>query len=192
VEKDKEAPYCALADFIARRDSGIGDFIGAFAVTAGIGAREFSAEFADSGDDYSAIMVLALADRLAEAFAEFLHKKVRMQYWGYAEDENLSNDELIAEKYTGIRPAPGYPTCPDHYGKNIIFNLLNVTENTGITLTESSAMFPAASVAGFYFAHPESSYFNIGRIGTDQLADYAGRMQIPENEIRKNLAHLLI
>ena len=181
----------ALADFIASKESGIQDYIGAFAVTTGIGAEELSAKFADNGDDYSSIMVKALADRLAEAFAEYLHMKVRREFWGYSQDEIYSNDELIKEFYDGIRPAPGYPACPDHIGKNLIFDLMDVEKNIGISLTETSAMYPAASVSGFYFANPESSYFNIGRIGEDQLADYTKRSGTSLQGMHKQLSHLL-
>jgi 5-methyltetrahydrofolate--homocysteine methyltransferase len=190
-KKDGVANF-ALSDFVAQKESGIRDYAGAFAVTAGIGAKELSAKFADDGDDYSSIMVLALADRLAEAFAEYLHMKVRRKYWGYSPDEALNNDELIKEMYYGIRPAPGYPACPDHIGKNVIFDLLDVEKNTGMIMTESSAMYPAASVAGFYFSYPESCYFNIGRIGEDQMVDYAKRSSITVDVMRKRLAHILI
>jgi len=165
----------ALADFILPKESGTIDYIGAFAVTTGTGLAEFVAEFEHHHDDYQAIMAKALADRLAEAFAERLHERVRTEFWGYAKDENLSNSELIAEKYVGIRPAPGYPACPDHTEKGILFNLLHVTESTGITLTESYAMQPAASVSGWYFAHPQACYFGVGKIGKDQVQDYAKR-----------------
>ncbi|MGZ4999190.1 MAG: methionine synthase, partial [Methylomonas sp.] len=166
--------YC-LSDFIAPVGSGIADYLGGFAVTTGIGIEAKLAEFEQDHDDYSAIMLKALADRLAEAFAEYLHQTVRRDYWGYAEDENLDNLALIEEAYLGIRPAPGYPACPDHTEKAKLFELLNVTELTGIALTESFAMYPTAAVSGWYFSHPESQYFNVGKIEQDQLQDYAQR-----------------
>jgi 5-methyltetrahydrofolate--homocysteine methyltransferase len=182
--------YC-LSDFIAPKDKGIADYIGAFAVTAGIGIEAKLAEFEREHDDYSAIMLKALADRLAEALAEYMHQAVRTDYWGYAKDEKLSNEQLIEETYLGIRPAPGYPACPDHTEKAKLFDLLNVTENTGITLTESYAMYPAAAVSGWYFAHPEAHYFNVGKIGKDQLQDYAKRKGIAEEVAERWLsAHL--
>ena len=166
--------YC-LSDFIAPKDSGVADYIGAFAVTTGIGIEQKLQQFADDHDDYSAIMLKALADRLAEAFAEYLHLVVRKDYWGYAIDETLDSEQLINEAYKGIRPAPGYPACPDHTEKAKLFELLNVTENTDIELTESYAMYPASAVSGWYFSHPESQYFNVGKIDKDQLYDYAQR-----------------
>ena len=168
-------PNLSLGDFIAPKGTGVQDYIGAFAVTTGIGVSEFCAEFEREQDDYNSIMAKALADRLAEAFAEQMHQYVRMTLWGYAPDEALDNEALIAERYRGIRPAPGYPACPDHNQKRVLFDLLNVPENTGISLTESLAMFPAASVSGWYYSHPESRYFSIARIGEDQVADYAER-----------------
>ena len=166
--------YC-LSDFIAPKDSGKADYIGAFAVTTGIGIEQKLQQFADDHDDYSAIMLKALADRFAEAFAEYLHQIVRKEYWGYAEDEALDSGQLINEAYKGIRPAPGYPACPDHTEKGKLFELLNVTENTSIELTESYAMYPASAVSGWYFSHPEAQYFNVGKIDKDQLYDYAQR-----------------
>lgn len=192
MQKKEGVPNYALADFIAPKGSSIQDYAGAFAVTAGIGAKELAAKFAEQGDDYSSIMVKALADRLAEAFAEYLHMKVRREYWGYSQNETLSNEELIKEMYDGIRPAPGYPACPDHSGKTVIFDLLDVDKNIGISLTETSAMYPAASVSGFYFAAPESCYFNIGRIGEDQLEEYAKRSEIALDVMYKRLSHLMI
>ena len=168
-------PNLSLGDFIAPKTTEIQDYIGAFAVTTGIGVSELCAEFERNQDDYNSIMAKALADRLAEAFAERMHQHVRTTLWGYAVDETLVNEALIAEKYRGIRPAPGYPACPDHNQKRVLFELLNVTENTGISLTESLAMFPAASVSGWYYSHPEARYFSISRIGEDQVSDYAGR-----------------
>ncbi|MGH8771929.1 MAG: vitamin B12 dependent-methionine synthase activation domain-containing protein, partial [Burkholderiales bacterium] len=164
-----------LADFIAPKETGVRDYIGAFAVTAGIGIDKPVKEFEAKHDDYNAIMLKALADRLAEAFAEALHMRVRREFWGYAQGENLSHEDLIGEKYRGIRPAPGYPACPDHTEKGALFELLKARENAGIQLTESYAMLPAAAVSGFYFSHPQSSYFAVGKIDRDQLEDYARR-----------------
>ncbi|WP_457623305.1 methionine synthase [Nocardioides secundeburneus] len=165
----------SLADFVAPRDSGLADHVGGFAVTAGIGLPERVKAFKDDLDDYSAILLESLADRLAEAFAERLHQRVRTEFWGHVADETLSNAELIAEKYTGIRPAPGYPACPDHTEKLTLWDLLDVEAATGITLTESMAMWPGASVSGWYFSHPQSQYFVVGRLGRDQVASYAER-----------------
>ena len=173
-EKGPGRPNQCLADFVAPRDQGA-DFIGAFAVTAGVGQDELVAKFEAANDDYSAILTKALADRLAEALAERLHQRVRMEGWGYAPDERLDNAGLIAERYRGIRPAPGYPACPEHTEKGTLFALLNAGDAIGLTLTESYAMLPTATVAGWYFAHPEASYFGLGRIGRDQVADYAAR-----------------
>jgi 5-methyltetrahydrofolate--homocysteine methyltransferase len=182
--------YC-LSDFIAPAGQGIADYVGAFAVTSGIGIEAKLAEFERDHDDYSAIMLKALADRLAEALAEYMHQAVRTDYWGYAKDEKLRNEQLIEEVYQGIRPAPGYPACPDHTEKSKLFELLNVTENAGIVLTESYAMYPAAAVSGWYFAHPEAQYFNVGKISKDQLQDYAKRKGIAEEVAARWLsAHL--
>ena len=164
-----------LADFVAQRDTGIADYVGAFAVTAGIGLDECVARFEAAHDDYSAIILRALADRLAEAFAERLHQRVRTEFWGYAADERLDNAALIAEAYRGIRPAPGYPACPDHTEKQTLWELLDVERNTGIRLTESFAMLPAAAVSGWYFSHPQARYFAVGKVGRDQVKDYAYR-----------------
>ena len=185
-------PNLALADFVAPRESGVADFVGAFAVTAGHGVDELVAGFEAAHDDYSAILAKALADRLAEAFAERLHERVRRELWGYAPDEALANADLIAERYQGIRPAPGYPACPDHSEKRTLFELLGAEERAGIRLTESWAMHPGASVSGYYFWNPASAYFGLGRIGRDQLEDYARRAGIPVGEaariLRPNLA----
>jgi 5-methyltetrahydrofolate--homocysteine methyltransferase len=151
------------------------DWIGAFAVTAGLGIERKLEEFERTHDDYSSILLKALADRLAEAFAERLHERVRKEFWGYAQDESLGNEDLVAEKYRGIRPAPGYPACPDHTEKSTLFALLDATKNTGIELTESFAMYPASAVSGWYFSHPESQYFVVGRITKQQVEDYARR-----------------
>ena len=177
-QKTAGAPNIALADFIAPKESGIQDYIGCFCVTTGFGVDEKASEFEKQLDDYNAILVKALGDRLAEAFAEYLHLKVRKEIWGYASDEVLSNDDLIKENYKGIRPAPGYPACPDHLEKPTIWKLLNVEQEIGVKLTESMAMWPAASVSGYYFAHPESKYFGLGKIKDDQVIDYAKRRGI--------------
>ena len=179
--------YC-LSDFIAPVESGKADYIGAFAVTTGIGIEEKLQQFEQDHDDYSSIMLKALADRLAEAFAEYMHQLVRKEFWGYAEDEALDSNALINEAYKGIRPAPGYPACPDHTEKAKLFELLNVTENTSIALTESYAMYPASAVSGWYFSHPESQYFNVGKIDKDQLQDYARRKGIAEEVAERWLA----
>ena len=182
--------YC-LSDFVAPVESGIVDYIGGFAVTTGIGIETKLAQFTQDHDDYSAIMLKALADRLAEAFAEYLHLQVRKEYWGYASDESLDNKALINESYQGIRPAPGYPACPDHTEKATLFALLNVTENTTIELTENFAMYPASAVSGWYFAHPQSQYFNVGKIDKDQLTDYARRKGMSADVMSRWLvAHL--
>jgi 5-methyltetrahydrofolate--homocysteine methyltransferase len=177
-QKTAGAPNIALADFIAPKESGIQDYIGCFCVTTGFGVDEKASEFEKQLDDYNSILVKALGDRLAEAFAEYLHLKVRKEIWGYASNEKLSNEDLIKENYTGIRPAPGYPACPDHLEKPTIWKLLNVEEKIGVKLTESMAMWPAASVSGYYFAHPESKYFGLGKIKKDQVEEYAKRRNI--------------
>jgi len=177
-QKTAGAPNIALADFIAPKDSGKQDYIGCFCVTTGFGVDEKAAEFEKELDDYNSILVKALGDRFAEAFAEYLHLKVRKEIWGYASDESLSNQELIKEEYKGIRPAPGYPACPDHLEKPTIWKLLNVEQQIGVTLTESMAMWPASSVSGYYFANPESKYFGLGKIKEDQVIDYAKRRGI--------------
>ncbi len=186
-EKPQGQPNLALADFVAPKESSRHDFIGAFAVTAGIGLEELCRQFDKDHDDYNSIMAKALADRLAEAFAEYLHKQAR-EAWGYGKGETLSNEDLIREKYRGIRPAPGYPACPDHTEKRLLFDLLQVEQQTGITLTESFAMLPAAAVSGFYFAHPEARYFAVGKIGKDQVEDYARRKGMDLRTIERWLA----
>jgi len=191
VQKTNEQPYLALSDFIAPKDSGINDYIGAFAVTTGIGIEAILEKFKKEHDDYSSIMTKAIADRLAEAFAELMHELVRKEFWGYSKEENLDNDKLIAEEYDGIRPAPGYPAQPDHTEKRILFDLLNAEENADIVLTESFAMYPASSVSGLYFSHPESQYFNVGKIGRDQVEEYAVRKNMPVEEIERWLAPIL-
>ena len=185
-----DRPNLALADFVAPADSGVADYVGAFTVTTGGRAEELAAAYEADNDDYRAIMVKALADRLAEACAEYLHHRVRTELWGY-EDRNYTNDELIRERYRGIRPAPGYPACPDHTEKRTIFRMLDTEARIGTSLTESCAMTPAASVSGLYFAHPESRYFGVRRIGDDQVADYAERKGMDEDEVRRWLAPLL-
>ncbi|WP_334111718.1 methionine synthase [Paucihalobacter sp.] len=185
LQKRDELPNFALSDFIAPKDSGKQDYLGAFCVSTGFGTQELATEFEKNHDDYNSIMIKALADRLAEAFAEYLHKEVRTKYWAYAENENLTNTDLIKEAYKGIRPAPGYPACPDHLEKLTIWKLLNVEEEIGVKLTESLAMWPAASVSGYYFGNKEAKYFGLGKITEDQLKDYAKRRNISENEARK-------
>jgi 5-methyltetrahydrofolate--homocysteine methyltransferase len=170
-----------LADYIAPDSA---DYLGGFAVTAGIGADELAARFAADHDDYNAILTKALADRLAEAFAEFLHREARIA-WGFGQEEKLSTDELIREKYRGIRPAAGYPASPDHTEKRTLFDLLDAEQNTGIKLTESFAMHPGASVSGHYFSHPDSKYFGVGKIADDQVEDYALRKNVPVDYVRK-------
>tara|TARA_R110002020_G_scaffold61527_12_gene165493 strand:- start:4 stop:2700 length:2697 start_codon:yes stop_codon:yes gene_type:complete len=191
-QKAAGKPNLALADFIAPKESGIQDYIGCFCVSTGFGTAELASKYEKEHDDYNSIMVKALADRLAEAFAEYLHKKVRTEYWGYASEENLSNEDLISEKYKGIRPAPGYPACPDHLEKLTIWEVLKIKENIGVELTESLAMWPAASVSGYYFANPEARYFGLGKIKEDQVEDFAKRknMNLEEatNWLKTNLA----
>ncbi|PHQ30001.1 methionine synthase [Leeuwenhoekiella nanhaiensis] len=177
-KKASGKPNIALADFIAPKETGKTDYMGCFCVTAGFGTQELAEKYEAEHDDYNSIMVKALADRLAEAFAEYLHERVRKQHWGYASDEELSNDELIKEAYKGIRPAPGYPACPDHLEKLTIWDVLDVKERIGVELTESLAMWPAASVSGYYFAHPEARYFGLGKIKMDQVEDFAKRKDI--------------
>jgi 5-methyltetrahydrofolate--homocysteine methyltransferase len=184
-KKAQNLPNFCLADFISS-DKGK-DHFGMFAVTAGIGLEKLIEKHKANQDDYSEIMAKALADRLAEAFAECLHELVRKEFWGYAKDENLGDDELIAEKYQGIRPAPGYPACPDHTEKKLLFELLDA-EKVGIILTESYAMYPGAAVSGFYFAHPGSKYFGLGKIEKDQVEDYAKRKGMSVQEVEKWLA----
>lgn len=184
-------PNFALADFIAPADSGHTDYLGAFVVTAGIGIEKHLAAFEADHDDYNSIMLKALADRLAEAFAERMHQFVRTEYWAFASSETLDNEALIAEKYQGIRPAPGYPACPDHTEKPALFELLDPTAHTGVSLTDSMAMMPAASVSGWYFAHPESKYFGLGKIGKDQVEDYAARKGMTVEETERWLAPVL-
>lgn len=187
-QKTKGAPNIALADFIAPKDSGKTDYMGAFCVTTGFGVDEWADEFRANLDDYNSIMVKALADRLAEAFAEYLHEKVRKEHWGYASDEVLSAEALIEESYKGIRPAPGYPACPDHLEKPTIWKLLNVEEAIGVTLTESMAMWPSSAVSGYYFGNPDSKYFGLGKIKEDQVVDYAKRRSTSTDNAAKWLS----
>jgi len=188
MQKPRGKPNHALSDYIAPKESGIKDYIGAFAVTAGIGVEQLARQFKEDNDEYNSIMIKALANRLAEAFAELLHEKVRREYWGYAPEENYANEELLKKRYRGIRPAPGYPPCPDHTEKLVLFELLDVEKNTGISLTENLAMYPAASVCGLYFAHPEARYFALGKIGKDQVLDYQKRKGITLAEVEKWLS----
>jgi 5-methyltetrahydrofolate--homocysteine methyltransferase len=189
VVEGVKRPNRSLADFVAPR--GVKpDYVGGFAVTTGIGADERARAFEAAGDDYSAIMLKALADRLAEALAERLHQRVRTELWAYAADEALSNEQLIGEAYCGIRPAPGYPACPDHSVKPALFQALQA-QRIGMQLTESQAMWPAASVCGFYLAHPQAAYFNVGQIAADQLADWAQRSGMAEAQARRALASVL-
>ncbi|MGA2029996.1 MAG: vitamin B12 dependent-methionine synthase activation domain-containing protein, partial [Verrucomicrobiota bacterium] len=182
IEKGDNTPNWCLADFIAPKD--LPDFIGGFAVTSGHGLKELVEKFKADHDDYNAIMAEALADRLAEAFAEFLHKRAREE-WGFGKVENLKPEDLIEEKYRGIRPAAGYPACPDHTEKGILWNLLDVEKNAGIKLTESFAMWPGSSVSGLYFAHPDSKYFAVGKLGRDQLLDYHLRKGMTLQEVER-------
>jgi 5-methyltetrahydrofolate--homocysteine methyltransferase len=187
-QKTKGAPNIALSDFIAPKDNGKVDYMGAFCVTTGFGVDEWAAEFEKDLDDYNSIMVKALADRFAEAFAEYLHEKIRKDIWGYSADENMSTEAMIAEEYKGIRPAPGYPACPDHLEKPTIWKLLNVEKEIGVTLTESMAMWPASSVSGYYFGNPQSKYFGLGKIKEDQVIDYAKRRSISTDTATKWLS----
>ncbi|GAB1232645.1 hypothetical protein UT4_11110 [Ferrigenium sp. UT4] len=191
TKKPADIPNYCLADYIAPKDSGVNDYIGGFAVTTGIGIDARVVEFEKQNDDYNAIMLKALADRLAEAFAEHLHLRVRREFWGYAAEEGLSNDDLIAEKYRGIRPAPGYPACPEHSEKAPLFELLQAPQNAGITLTDSYAMLPTAAVSGFYFSHPQAQYFATGKVDKDQVADYAKRKGWTVEEAERWLAPVL-
>lgn len=187
-EKEQGVPNLCLADFIAPKDKNITDYIGGFVVTAGIGIEKWIKKYEQENDDYNAIMLKVLADRLAEAFAELMHKKVRKEYWGYAKDENLDLTQTLREQYQGIRPAPGYPACPEHSEKRILFNLLKAENNAGVELTENYAMYPAASISGFYFAHPEAKYFNVGRISVDQVEKYTERKGMKVQEVERLLS----
>ena len=184
-EKSDKFYNKALSDYIAPKDSNIKDYIGCFCVSAGFGSDELSRRFEIDNDDYSSIMVKAICDRFAEAFAEYLHKEIRTKYWAYSKEENTSNEDLIKEKYVGIRPAPGYPACPDHLEKKTIWKLLSIKERIGVKLTESLAMWPAASVSGYYFSNSNAKYFGIGKIDKDQIRDYANRRGISFKEAVK-------
>jgi 5-methyltetrahydrofolate--homocysteine methyltransferase len=187
ANREGSEPCRSLVDFIAPKETGLRDHIGAFAVTTGIGLKELCDRFRAENDDYNAIMAEAIADRLAEAFAECLHKRVREE-WGYGRDEGLSNAELIQEKYRGIRPAAGYPACPDHTEKGPLWELLDVQKNTGMLVTESFAMWPGSSVSGLYFAHPQSRYFDLGKIERDQVVDYHQRKGMSVAEVERWLS----
>ncbi|KAJ1968005.1 hypothetical protein H4R35_006547, partial [Dimargaris xerosporica] len=195
AEKDRESnePYYCLSDFVAPEETGLADYIGLFAVSAGFGCEEMCRQYEADHDDYNAIMLKALADRLAEAFAEYLHAEVRKDFWGYAADEAMNTSDLLSIKYQGIRPAPGYPSQPDHTEKSTMWQLADIEQATGISLTESLAMAPAASVSGLYFAHPQAKYFAVGKVEKDQIADYAQRKQMKpatvEKWLRQNLAY---
>jgi 5-methyltetrahydrofolate--homocysteine methyltransferase len=190
-KKAKGLPNYSLSDFIVPESEGKSDYIGAFVVSCGFGADKLARHYEDELDDYNSIMVKALADRLAEAFAEYLHERVRKEFWGYAKTENFDNKDLIGEKYIGIRPAPGYPACPDHLEKRKLFDLLDAEKAIGVTLTESFAMNPAASVSGWYFANDQSKYFGLGKIARDQVEDYARRKQMKVEEVERWLAPVL-
>jgi 5-methyltetrahydrofolate--homocysteine methyltransferase len=191
VSRERETPNLALADFVAPAGIGKQDHVGAFVVTAGIGEDAIAARFKEDKDDYCAILLSALADRLAEAFAERMHERVRKEFWGYAPDENLANEHLIAEAYRGIRPAPGYPAQPDHTEKGTLFRVLGAEEAIGVKLTESYAMWPGSSVSGLYFSHPEARYFGVGRIERDQVEDYARRKNWTLAEAERWLSPIL-
>ncbi|HSG68108.1 MAG TPA: vitamin B12 dependent-methionine synthase activation domain-containing protein, partial [Bacteroidales bacterium] len=185
--KDTGVPNLSLADFIAPKDSGKADYIGGFSVTAGVGIEKWVKLYESEGDDYSSFMLKIMADRLAEAFAELMHEKVRREFWGYDKSEQLDIQDLLREKYTGIRPAPGYPACPEHSEKRTLFDLLETEKNTSIRLTENFAMYPAASVSGYYFMHPFSQYFNLGKITREQVEDYAVRKGMDPDQAEKLL-----
>jgi 5-methyltetrahydrofolate--homocysteine methyltransferase len=187
TEKPADQFNLALADYVAPKASGREDYVGAFVVTAGIGVEALCAKYEKDHDDYNSIMVKALADRLAEAFAEWLHKQARLE-WGYGKTESLTNEDMIRERYRGIRPAPGYPACPDHTEKRMLFDLLQAESQSGVTLTESFAMLPAAAVSGLYFAHPEAKYFAVGKINRDQVEDYATRKKLSVGDVERWLA----
>ncbi len=183
-DKGENETYLALSDYVAPKETGIEDYIGGFVVTSGEEVEEFSDSFKEKHDDYSAIMVQALGDRIAEALAEMMHKKAR-DIWGYGKDENLSPEDIIKEKYRGIRPAPGYPACPDHTEKAILWQILDVDKNIGVSLTENYAIYPPSSVAGLYFCHPESKYFHVGLLARDQIQEYAERKGMSVSDVEK-------
>ena len=180
-----------MADYVAPKETGIRDYVGGFALTAGLGANELSQYYLDLDDDYSSIMIKALADRLAESLAEQLHKRVRVDLWGYSPEESFTNKELISEKYLGIRPAPGYPACPDHTEKTKLFMLLDATKNANVSLTDNYAMSPAASVSGWYFSHPESRYFSTGNITKDQISSLSQRKNVELSDLERWLSSIL-
>ncbi|MBV6647740.1 MAG: methionine synthase, partial [Cyclobacteriaceae bacterium] len=190
-KKGQGIPNISLVDFIMPVSSEKQDYIGGFAVTAGIGIERLIEKYEADHDDYNSILVKAIADRLAEAFAELMHERVRKEFWGYSTQESFENEELIKEVYQGIRPAPGYPACPDHTEKNTLFKLLDPDGQTGITLTESFAMYPAAAVSGFYFSHPQSRYFGLGKIYEDQVDNYTQRKGLTKEEVERWLAPVL-
>ena len=190
-KRSEKSPLYSLSDFIMPKEHNKPDFIGFFVTTGGIGAEEIVKHFKNKQDEFNAILVEALADRLAEASAEYIHMLVRKNFWGYSPNENFSNQELIEEKYVGIRPAPGYPACPDHSEKQFIFDILQAEKQIGVSLTEAFAMKPAASISGYYFSHPDSHYFSVGKILKDQVIDYAERKQVPVEQIEKWLAPYL-
>jgi len=185
--KENEISNLSLADFIAPKTTGRQDYIGGFAVSAGTGLEKWIEKYESDNDDYGSIMMKILADRFAEAFAELMHEKVRKEFWGYAANENVPIAEILHEKYQGIRPAPGYPACPEHSEKRELFDLLDTEKHTGIFLTENFAMYPAASVSGYYFAHPQAQYFNLGKISKDQVEDYARRKNLTVEEVERLL-----
>ena len=191
TDKPNEQPNYCLSDYVAPTETGLKDYVGGFVVTAGLGVEKLAASFEAEHDDYNSILIKALADRLAEAFAERMHERVRKELWGYDQQEALSNEELIKERYAGIRPAPGYPACPDHTEKATLFSLLDATNEIGIDLTEHYAMTPAASVSGFYFSHPQSRYFGLGKIAKDQVESYAERKGQSLEEAEKWLSPVL-
>jgi len=191
TRKAKGKDYMCLSDFVAPKDSGKADYVGGFTVTTGLGAEEVARQYEADHDDYNSIMIKAIADRLAEAFAELMHERVRREFWAYAPDEQLDSESLIREKYRGIRPAPGYPACPDHTEKDTLFQLLQTTDHTGVYLTDSFAMFPASSVSGWYFSHPDSKYFGISKISKDQVEDYAQRKNMEMSVAEKWLSPVL-
>jgi 5-methyltetrahydrofolate--homocysteine methyltransferase len=191
AEKEGNDPFYALSDFVAPKDSGVSDYLGLFVTSAGFGLDKVIQKYKDSQDDYSFIMAEAIADRLAEAFAEVMHVLIRKELWAYSPDEDLSINDLIKVRYSGIRPAPGYPSQPDHTEKETMWKLMNVKEEIGVELTDSMAMLPAASVSGLYFAHPKSQYFAVGQICKDQVADYAARKNMPVEQCEKWLRSML-
>ncbi len=191
MAKNNGLPNYALSDFVAPKENGKTDYMGFFCVTSGLGIDLKVQRFKKSGDDYTALLLSSLSDRLAEAYAEYLHRYVRKEAWGYAEPESLSYQQLIAEEYQGIRPAPGYPACPDHQQKKTIWELLEIEQKIGVRITSSFAMYPASSISGYYFSHPQSKYFSVGRIGLDQAEDYAERKNQNIDQVKQWLKPLL-